>query len=445
MSLSLKQIARRGVIWSVASNGAEQFLRFGRNLILSRLLFPEIFGLMALTYIFITGLELFSDIGVGPSIIQNKRGEDPVFLNTAWTIQVLRGFVLWLMCLAITWPVAHFYGESQLLWLMPVIGLNTVIQGFNSTKSFTLQRRLAIRELTIYDFGGEVFSTGVTIIWTWLSPTIWALVGANILSTLCSMIWSHFLVSGYWNRFTWEPKAAKEIFDFGRWIFLSTAATFLGMQTDRLILGKLLSFRMLGIYGLAFNLANLPKQFVDSASERVLFPTVSKLAHLPRTTLRGKILKNRWTVLIPLAVGLAALVSYGDFLILLLYDDRYAQAAWMFPLITLGLWPGIMTQTVDPILFAIGQPRYTAYGCFLRFLWLLIGLPFGFYLMGGTQGAGIPATVAVVSFAEFPYYVAINYGLWREGLNFIEQDIKATALFVALLSIMILGRNFAGF
>lgn len=82
---SLKKLAIRGMVWTVAGYGASQILRLGSNLILTRLLFPELFGLMTLVNIFITGLHLFSDIGVGPSIIQNKRGDDPVFLNTAWT------------------------------------------------------------------------------------------------------------------------------------------------------------------------------------------------------------------------------------------------------------------------------------------------------------------------------------------------------------------------
>jgi hypothetical protein len=63
------------------------------DLILTRLLFPEAFGLMALVQVFMGGLQMFSDLGVNMSIIQSKRGEDPDFLNTAWTFQILRGLI----------------------------------------------------------------------------------------------------------------------------------------------------------------------------------------------------------------------------------------------------------------------------------------------------------------------------------------------------------------
>lgn len=84
----------RGVAISLGTTVAQQLIRLGSNLILTRLLFPEAFGLMALVQTFMTGLAMFSDIGIGPSIIQNRRGEDPDFLNTAWTIQIGRGVML---------------------------------------------------------------------------------------------------------------------------------------------------------------------------------------------------------------------------------------------------------------------------------------------------------------------------------------------------------------
>ena len=153
---SLKKLAIRGTVWTIASYGASQLLRLGSNLILTRLLFPKLFGLMALINILIIGLHLFSDIGVGPSIIQNKRGNDPDFLNTAWSLQVIRGFGLWFFCVLIAWPVAKFYGEPQLFWLLPVVGISTMIAGFNSTSLFTLNREMALGKLAVFDLGTQV-------------------------------------------------------------------------------------------------------------------------------------------------------------------------------------------------------------------------------------------------------------------------------------------------
>ena len=148
---SEKKLAIKGALWTLASYGSSQIIRFGSNLILTRLLVPELFGLVGLAYVFITGVNLFSDIGLGPSIIQNKRGEEREFLNTAWTLQVIRSFVVWLCMLIITWPVASFYQEPRLLWLIPVIGINSIITGFNSNAVFILNRRMAIKKVVIFE------------------------------------------------------------------------------------------------------------------------------------------------------------------------------------------------------------------------------------------------------------------------------------------------------
>ncbi len=89
---SLQKKAIGASVWVIIGYGSSQCLRLISNLILTRLLVPELFGLMALVNTFIIGLNLFSDVGIRPSIIRSERGEDPLFLNTAWTLQVIRGF-----------------------------------------------------------------------------------------------------------------------------------------------------------------------------------------------------------------------------------------------------------------------------------------------------------------------------------------------------------------
>jgi O-antigen/teichoic acid export membrane protein len=101
---SLKKQAFRATAWTIVGFGASMVLRFASNLILARLLVPESFGLMALVNVFIMGLHCSQMLAWVPSIIQNKRGDDPTFINTAWTIQVLRGVALWLGSILIAWP-----------------------------------------------------------------------------------------------------------------------------------------------------------------------------------------------------------------------------------------------------------------------------------------------------------------------------------------------------
>lgn len=437
-SLSINKLAMRGAFWTFLGYGVGQSLRLGSNLILTRLLVPEMFGLMTLINVFILGLSLFSDIGVGPSIIQHKLGDEPKFYNTAWTLQVIRGGALWLICLGIAYPVSQIYQEPRLLWLIPIVGLSTIISGFNSTALFTLNRQIALGKLTLLELGIQIISLLVMLVWAWFSPTIWSLVAGNLVSVLLKMVMSHYLIPETKNRFTWDQDALGELFSFGRWIFISTAMTFLSTQTDRLLLGKLLALKTFGIYNVAFLLAQVPQSVIGTMSNKVIFPVVSRYNSLPRSELRSKIIKKRRLILFMAIPMLAVLSGFGDNIMYTLYDERYKDAGWIMPILALGIWPNLLTVTMNPCLLAVGKPLYSAWGNFLKFCYLLVALPLGYSLMGLT------GAVIVIALNDFPFYGAVCYGLWREKLSVISQDLQTTALLIAIITLICWLRHIFG-
>ncbi|MEB3217582.1 MAG: oligosaccharide flippase family protein [Nostocales cyanobacterium 94392] len=436
---SVKKLAIRGAIWTFAGYGASQVLRFGSNLILTRLLVPEYFGLMAVVNTLRMGIELFSDIGISPSLINNKNADEPSFQNTAWTLQVIRGFALWLFCLLISFPAANFYNDSRFLWLIPLVGLYSVFDGFTSTAIFTCQRRIDLARFTIFDLAVQILSLLTMIIWAWFNPNLLALAMGVVIAGVYRMVGSFWLIPGYTNRFAWDKSAFKEILSFGKWMFISSALMFASEQSDRLILGKLLSFEILGVYTVAYTLASIPKEVIKKLSYRVIFPTISTQVDLPRSSLRDKILRQRGTMLMGFAIGLAALTTVGDLIIAKLYDSRYAEATWMMPILCSGIWFSLLFYTVSPALLAISKPLYSAQSNLARFVMIGIVLPLGFFRFG------ILGAIIVIALSDLPLYIVNLYGLWREKLCCIRQDIQVTALFVGVLTLFIFIRYFLGF
>ncbi|MDV3000701.1 MAG: hypothetical protein N5P05_002307 [Chroococcopsis gigantea SAG 12.99] len=181
---NLKKLAIRGATWTLLGYGISQLLRLVSNIILTRLLNPHLFGLVSLVSTFLVALATFSDIGLAPNVIQNPRGEKSEFLNTAWTIQAIRGIILWLGSILIAWPAAIFYERQELLYLIPILGLTMITAGFSSTAILTLNRRLELAKLNIYEL--TIFSVNIItmIIWALLNPSVWALVGGTLLSSV---------------------------------------------------------------------------------------------------------------------------------------------------------------------------------------------------------------------------------------------------------------------
>lgn len=436
---SVKNQAVKSTIWTVVGYGGSQVLRLGSNLILTRLLIPELFGLMALVHTFIIGVALFSDIGIRPSIIRSNRWNDPLFLNTAWTLQILRGSWIWIGCLILAWPVAKFYDEPRLLWLLPVAAITAFINGFGSTSLATLNRKLEIGRITIIDFGTQILALVLTIIWAAITPTVWALIAGNLAGSLIKTVWSHRLEPETSNGFAWDKTAVQEILSFGTWIFVSTIMTFLASQADRLMLGRLFPLELLGIYTIAFTFADLPRQVVQQISQKVMFPVISKYANIERSELRIKILEKRKLMLYGLIGLVVFLAGFGDLIIALLYDERYQQAGWMLPILAVGLWPLLLSATIDRSLYAIGNPKPVAFGNCLKFIYMIILLPLGNELFG------VLGAIIVIAFNDLPNYLAVNYGLWQEKLTCFKQDIEMTVIMLGLLFLVCLGRYYLGF
>jgi len=250
--------ALRSLALTVAGFGGAQVLRLASNLILARLLFPEAFGLMAIVSVVIQGLMQFSDVGVSPAIMQSKRGDDPAFLNTAWTIQALRGVGLWLVACALAWPVAVIYDEPLLLQLLPVAGLSLLITGFNPTALDTAKRHLRWGRVTVIEFAVQITGIVAAVALAWWWHSVWALVVSGVLSAGVALVLFWLFLPGASNRMGWERLAASELISFGKWIFLSTICGFLFNQADKLILGKYLSFDVFGVYNIGFFLASFP-------------------------------------------------------------------------------------------------------------------------------------------------------------------------------------------
>ncbi len=436
--VSLRTLAFRGTLWTIIGFGSSQIFRLAFNLILARLLVPEFFGLMALVWTIATGVNLFCDLGVGPAVVRDPRGDRPEFLNTAWTLQIIRGFGIASFFVLLAPLLTTFYGDQRLRWILPLIGLTSVASGFTSTSLITLQRHMEVKPVVVMDLVVQALSGLLMVSWAWLRPSVWALVGGSMAPYVLKMLGSHFLVRNRRDRIAWDPAAVHALFIFGRWVWVASILTFLASQIDRLILGKLFTLQMLGVYSIATMIAEVPRALILAMLRNVIFPAYSKFAHLPRPELRTIVLRYRQALLTVVAFAVAALVAGGDILIRMLYDKRYAAGSWILPVLALGLWPSLLAKTIESSLAAIGKPRYAASGDLLKVLFTAIGIPFGFSL-AGTAGA-----VIVVALNDVPYYAQIAYGLWREGLNSFAQDLKATAFLALLLSLALAARLLFG-
>jgi O-antigen/teichoic acid export membrane protein len=416
--------AVRGGAYTLLGHVALQGVKFGSNAILTRLLPQEAFGMMALVYTVLTGFGLFSDLGIAPSIIQNPRGDDPKFLNTAWTIQLFRGVTLFIVASAVAVPIANYYELPALAPLLSTSALMGLIGGLNSTKLDTAERHLKLGRLTLIDVSAQLMATAVMLIWAWIQPTVWALVWGGLSGATLSLILGHTILSGHNGRPGWDPSAARDLLRFGRWVFLSTVLTFCVSYADRLIFGAQIPVAMLGVYSIALTVSSVPTQAMQSITHKVMFPLFSRvetgtkeLADVFRGARRLHMVLSGWM--------LSGFIGGGPIAIGLVYDDRYTDAGWMVQLLALSAWFGTPEAANSAAVLSRGKPIWLAIGNGAKLIGMFSLIPLGFYL-GGFPG-GLVGYVASELFRYVLSSVAVN----RIGLSALRQDAGYSAVLVA--------------
>jgi O-antigen/teichoic acid export membrane protein len=424
-------------IWTIGGYGAGNVFRLFSNLVLTRLFTRDVFGLMALINIFIQGLQMFSDVGIGPSIIQNPRADEADFLNTAWTIQVIRGCVLWACSFVIAFPLAHLYGIPELKLLIPAAGINALISGFNSTTLAQAARHLEIGKLTILELSAHVLGFIVTIAFCWWSRTVWAFIVAGLFANLLHLVVSHTLMPGVRNRFCWNKDAARELFNFGRWVFLSTVLTFFAAQSDRLIFGKMIPLGLLGVYGVALMLATLPTQAVLRIGSNVAFSTYSRVQD---DLQRFRSIFTR--VRIPLLVGggliIVGLIGCGPAMVRLLWPRDFWEAGWMLQILAAGAWFQILEAACSAAVLATGAAHWVALGNGTKLAAMCLFMALGYWIDRHLGGDGFRGAIVGVAASNLFKYVPLAIAAHRRGLRPFRWDLALTAM-VALGAILAVG------
>ncbi|MBU0621573.1 MAG: oligosaccharide flippase family protein [Gammaproteobacteria bacterium] len=406
-----------------------QALRFGGNLILTRLLFPEAFGMMAIIQAVAFGAHMLTDVGVGPSIVQNERGNNPVFLNTVWTVQIVRSVLVWVGLCALGWPLAEFYGEPDFVRMFPVVGLAAIIVGFNSTKLYTAQRNLEAVRVTQIEIGSYALGLFFTIFLAWLMQSVWALVWGGVFSAGLKMVASHIALHGIKNGFAWDRDTISHMRGFGRWILLSSSLTFLSIEGARLLIGALLDMRQLALFTLASTLSMMFWQAMQQLAGSVFFPAYSEVNRTNPRNLKSVLFKARLTLILPSWSLAVAFTFFGSQIMEILYDVRYHQSGIMLEQLAAGSLVACVWGSYSGVLLALAKvapmTALTAIQIVCQFAMMFIG-----YQYGGS--AGLVMGVAAANWIVYPAYAFVMHqnGLWQPKLDLIV--IAASVLIVVL-------------
>jgi len=392
MKNTLKQRAIRSGSWVIFGHLISQVLRLGSNLILTRLLVPEMFGVMVIITAIMAGLAMFSDVGLLQNIVQSKRGEEPDYLNTAWTIQIMRGFFIFFIALISATGLYYagqygylseetVYGNKQLPFILAIVSSSAIISAFNSIHILLLNRKLMLGKRVVIELLSQILGLVFMLTWAWYQRDIWALVFGGLVTVFAKMFLSHSFRLGERCRLCWDKQAVHEIFHFGKWIFISSIFVFLLNQGDRLLLGGLINPEILGVYTVAFIFSNALKDICMKLLGSIFFPLLSEVVRSEPNKVESVYYNIRFKVdLITMPVA-GFLFSTGRFIIEFLYDERYSSAGVMLEILSIStVTVGFMLSS--QLLLAYGKPKYISFMGLIQLISFYILVPMCFHLYG---------------------------------------------------------------
>lgn len=419
--------------WTLAGHFASQGIRLLSNLIMTRLLVPEMFGIMAIANIVIVGLGMFSDLGLKQNIIQSKRGEEPLFLNTVWSVQIIRGIFLSILCLLAAFILTflnnaqlleadNVYASSLLPEVLMVLSLAPFIQGFESTKIATSNRGLQLKRIVTLELIAQICGFGFMLAWVSFERTIWALVYGALVARIAKVLLGHLSLRGHKNRPQWDSKAFNEIFHFGKWLFLSSILGFLINHGDKLLLGGVISVSSFGLFSIAALLFASIQMLVSKLINTVVFPALCEMNRENTERLRDKYYKIRLPIDSFCLFIAGFLFISGAKVVEMLYDPRYLESGYMLQIMSLAFIE-LRYNVMGQFYLVIGKPKIMSIIISVRLISMVM------FILIGSRIYGDLGAIWGLALSYFPSIILTFFYQKKYQL----LDVKKELLYLPIL------------
>ncbi len=379
-------------MWVGASFGVGKLFSTAQQIVLARLLLPEDFGLLGIALLAIGTLDVFTQTGLEAALVQ-RRNIDNQALNTGWTLTLCRAVLLTALLYGLGPSIALFFQMPRAGLLLQVLALTVLLDGMANIGVLQFKRELNFRPQVLlgqsYLITNLVLSVGLTLLYR----SVWAMVIARVVSSAVRTTAS-YAICPYQPRLGFNRRYARDLFHFGKFVFLGNIFLFLAMRGDDALVGKILGATTLGFYTFAYALSNTPTSSVTYVISRVAFPTYAKLQDDLPALRSGYHKALRFTALLalPVAIGLLALAPDA---VRVIYGEKWMPMVPAVQILCIFGAIRALGATTGPVFHGVGRPEIlTRVGALQLVLTALLIYP-------PTRDYGILGTSIAVTLASF--------------------------------------------
>jgi lipopolysaccharide exporter len=353
-SEGLKGRVFRGGVWLGGASFIEQAVRFGRNMLLTRLLAPEAFGAMAIVQSATTLVQMTVDVGAREALIQNPKGADDTHVTAAWWMTACRSSCIYLAIYILAPFISRFYGNPELVTLTRLVSLAILFDGFISPRAFIAMKHMKFWKWALINNGGGMVGVITTIVLGFAIRDVWALAIGFCSENAARCILS-YIVCPY------RPKlphfdTIRELMRFSKGLVGLALFNMVFMRADVFVLGKLYAPAALGLYSMAVYLIQTPSVFITNVMNQTLLPALSRVqddsARVNRIVLQ--ITSATWWLGLP---AVAFVIFCGRSLLTIAYGPRYAAGATALGLACVTVILNLLNNQITQVFYAKGKPQ----------------------------------------------------------------------------------------
>ncbi len=429
---SMRKRVMRGLAWKVISQLFQQSSRIVVVVILARLLSPDDYGLAAMVLVFSSLVIIFSDLALGAALIQRRQLTDRDRSTIFWT-SAAAGVVFTLLGIALSWPLASFYGEPEVQPLFAALSLSFLVTAIGTTQTALLTRDMDFKSLELRHMAGTVVGAVVGITVAVQGYGAWAIILQQLAIAFVStiLLWSF---SPWRPSLTYSLASLRSLGGFSGNVFGTRILFYLNRNADNLLIGKFLGAASLGVYALAYNVMLAPLSRFTAPLVEVLFPAFSRMQDDRRRlgVVWLRVTRLVGAVTIPAMLGIIAVAP--EF-VSVLFGSRWETAV---PVIQTLAWVGLL-QSLQGQNSAILLARDRT-SVLLRYSFVALTASLIAFVGGISWGIeGVAVAYAISSTLVEPYYTwvtarVLGLSLWDAVRNLIGVFQAGALMFVAVLA-----------
>ena len=411
----LREKTIRGGFAKVCAQAATFLLRVGSLMVLARLLEPKDFGLVGMVTAVIGVLNLFRDFGLSTATVQRTTITDEQVSTLFW-INMLVGAILGILSFVIAPVVAAFYHEPRLSAVTAVLAFGFLFNAAGVQHSALLQRQMRFTALAVIDILSLLASVAAGIGMALVGYGYWALVGMTIASPVVSTIC-------VWVTTAWVPSrprrraGIRSMMRLGGTITVNSLVVYVAYNFEKVLLGRYWGAEALGIYGRAYQLANIPTDNLNSSIGGVAFSALSRIQDDP-LRFKSYFLKG-YSLVLALTIPITIVCTlFANDAILVLLGPKWKDAVPVFRLLTPTILMFALMNPFSWLLFAIGMV-----GRSLKIALVIAPLVIAGYVMGLPYG---PKGVALGYSAAMALWVVPHIAWCVHGTAISFRDVVRT-------------------